>query len=293
MSIRISPTLTKSGFSLVEPKQSEVPAKAGIHLQRGFSLVELSIVLVILGLLVGGVLAGQSLIRAAELRAVTTEANRWLTSTQTFRDKYFSIPGDMANATAFWGKDAAACNSHTGTASLPGTCNGNGDGMLNWAVAANNTGENMQFWRHMALAGLVEGNFTGIAGPASSGSAVPNVNVPASKFRNSCWTSLTLGNFPGSSATDGLYAMDYGSGLLFGGVDPADDCRLPILRPEEAWNIDTKTDDGRPASGKLIARYWNTCARADDGTNANNDLNASYNLSDTAPQCALYFRQAF
>jgi prepilin-type N-terminal cleavage/methylation domain-containing protein len=262
--------------------------------KQAFSLVELSIVLVILGLLIGGILSGQALIRAAELRALITEQNRWITATQTFRDKYFAFPGDMPNATLFWGKDSAACNSQTGTASPQGTCNGNGNGSLDWAAAANSTGENIQFWKHMALAGLIEGNYTGIAGSESGGHSIPNINVPASKIGNSsCWTALTIGNFPGSDATDGLYALDYGTGFLVGGADPTDDCRTPVIKPEEAWNIDSKLDDGRPASGKVIARYWNTCARADDGSNANNDLNASYNLADSSKQCAMYFRQSF
>ncbi len=67
-----------------------------------------------------------------------------------------------------------------------------------------------------------------------------------------------------------------------------------VLTPEEARNIDTKIDDGKPAYGKLIARFWNdACAAADDGTHANNDLEASYKLSDDSIQCALYFRQLF
>lgn len=66
--------------------------------RNAFSLVELSIVLVILGLLVGGILAGQSLIRASELRAVTSEQARIVTAIQAFRDKYFALPGDMRNA---------------------------------------------------------------------------------------------------------------------------------------------------------------------------------------------------
>ena len=86
-------------------------------MQRGFSLVELSIVLVILGLLTGGILAGQSLIRASELRAVSTEFQRYVAAVNTFRDKYFMLPGDMSNATAFWGEDAAQCD----TAAADGT----------------------------------------------------------------------------------------------------------------------------------------------------------------------------
>ena len=70
--------------------------------QQGFSLVELSIVLVILGLLVGGILSGQSLIRASELRSVTTEYQTYVTSLGTFRDRYFALPGDLSNAASFW-----------------------------------------------------------------------------------------------------------------------------------------------------------------------------------------------
>jgi len=56
---------------------------------RGFSLVELAIVLVILGLLVGGVLTGRVLIRASELRTVTTQYQGNVTAARSFRDKYF------------------------------------------------------------------------------------------------------------------------------------------------------------------------------------------------------------
>ena len=69
----------------------------------GFTLVELSIVLVILGLLVGGVLTGQSLIHAAELRAVTTEHDKFVTAINTFRDKYMALPRRMSNAVRYWG----------------------------------------------------------------------------------------------------------------------------------------------------------------------------------------------
>lgn len=89
---------------------------------RGFSLIELSIMLVILGLLVGAVTAGQSLIRASELRSVTTDIERYRAGIATFRDKYFGLPGDLLNATSFWGKDNTNCPTHTGTNATPGTC---------------------------------------------------------------------------------------------------------------------------------------------------------------------------
>ena len=66
-----------------------------------FSLVELSIVLVILGLLVGTVLTGKSLIRASELRSVVSQFQAFHAAHNAFKDKYFSIAGDMNNATQF------------------------------------------------------------------------------------------------------------------------------------------------------------------------------------------------
>lgn len=216
--------------------------------QSGFSLIELSIVLVILGLLVGGVLAGQSLIRAAELRAVSTEYARYSTAVQTFRDKYFALPGDMSNATAFWGKDNTRCAGDSGAVATPGTCNGNGDGRITYFV------ENYRYWQQLAMAGLIEGSYSGFVNPvANTTPPARGRDVPASKIDNAMWmqaylsqlttTNVELG-FSGVSDTYNNYLMIISpvSGWWVGNA---------VFKPEEAWNIDTKMDDGRPAFGKV------------------------------------------
>ena len=248
---------------------------------RGFSLVELSIVLVILGLLVGGVLSGQSLIRASELRAVTAEYQRYFTAMETFKDKYFAIAGDFNNAQAFWGQ-----SSSCGGAVANGTCNGNGNGVLDFATgAAGTTGEQFQFWNQLALAGLIEGKYTGLTGPLSIYDSVPATNIPKSRMSNAGWS---MNNIYGPYVGDaGAYAVDYGNGsFVFGAINSGGLSMNPALKPEEAWNIDTKIDDGLPGSGKVVARYWNaTCATAATAS----DFTSPYNLSNTALQCALYF----
>lgn len=255
--------------------------------KSAFSLVELSIVLVILGLLVGGIMTGQNLIKAAELRAVATEYDRWQTAIHLFRDKYMSMPGDMTNATSFWGDNAAQCAD----AAIPdgATCNGDGDGWLQEAAAASQEGEIFLFWQHLALAGLIQGEYTGLAGPGGSDDSLVTTNVPATKFGNGGWSIDEID--PPYSGTTVKYArQDYGNHFLLGAKSTNKDTDSPLFTPEDAWNIDTKIDDGKPALGNVIAMYWNdACAAADDGTHANNDFIASYKLSDSSVQCALIF----
>jgi prepilin-type N-terminal cleavage/methylation domain-containing protein len=250
-----------------------------------FSLVELSIVLVILGLLVGGVLSGQSLIRAAQLRSVSTEANNLVTAAQTFRDKYFAVPGDMANATSFWMKDATNCNGHTGTSGTPGTCNGDSNGMVN-ASAASSTGESQQLWRHLALAGLIEGTYTGIAGAGGAYHCTIGTSCPRSKMSNSGWGAHGLGNYAGDT---GYFAGDYGNMLTFGVQTSSEYPSNPALKPEEAWNIDTKMDDGRPGLGKVLAVHYSTCTNASGQA----DVATTYKLDISTVTCALSFNRSF
>ena len=235
--------------------------------------------LVILGLLTGGILAGQSLIRAAELRAVSTEYNRYVTATQTFRDKYFAVPGDMNNATSFWGKDTTNCNGHTGSAGTPGTCNGDGNAQLAWAGGAASTGESMQSWKQLALAGLVEGSYSGIS-TACSFCVALGTTIPSSKLGPAGWTYSGMGNVPAGNPQ--WFEGNYSANALFFGV-VGNYTSGAALKPEEAWNIDTKMDDGRPALGKVRAWIQTFHPNCTDST-ANT---ANYTLTQSAIACAL------
>ena len=251
---------------------------------RGFSLVELSIVLVILGLLTGGILAGQSLIRASELRAVSTEYQRYITAAQSFRDKYFAIAGDMPTATKFWGDDNAVCPDAAIANGTPGTCNGNGNGLVR--IGSLEPYEQHRMWQQLALAGLIEGSYTGTPGPAGASHVVVGQNAPRSKLSNSGWG---IEAYPDYAGDGGWYAFKYGNVLTFGAQGATENPTNAALTPEEAWNIDTKLDDGRPAYGKVLAIRWATCTFSTSFS----DYNKEYRLNDKSQACALGFAQAF
>lgn len=255
---------------------------------RAFSLVELSIVLVILGLLTGGILAGQSLIRAAELRAATTEYGRWASAIHSFRGKYMAIPGDMQTATRFWGDDPGSCPDSTVTDGSPGTCNGNGNNTLQSIPGSN---ERFQFWKQLALAGLIEGAYSGLQGSEGYDThAILGSNVPASKLSNAGWSVHYAKISDDSRRLD----YDYGNHFSFGAATANSAAIGAVLRPEEAWNIDTKLDDGHPGHGKVIGVYWNNaCMSPTSGAAASGNLNVQYRLTDSNPTCALIFRDAF
>lgn len=255
----------------------------------GFSLVELSIVLVILGLLVGGVLAGQSLIRAAELRAVTSEYSRYVAAVQTFRDKYFALPGDMPNASAFWGPqdggDGTGVDCGQVAAVGRATCNGNGDSVLDGQIFSGpglGTFETFRFWHHLANAELIEGSFSGVpANVAFRFSAAPGVNVPLSKESNSCWS---LQHLTVDTASIGKAGLSF----YHGAVLTNEGCRAATMTTEEAWNIDTKLDDGLPMTGRVIAQGVHISAGCDNGGDYT-DLNARYALNRSGTLCAISF----
>ena len=98
-----------------------------LNKKSGFTLVELAIVIVVIGLLVGGVLQGQELIKQANIRSQIAQFEDINRATFTFRAKYNALPGDMNNATSFWGDLIDIDNPTIGTTA---TCNGNGDGII-------------------------------------------------------------------------------------------------------------------------------------------------------------------
>lgn len=256
-----------------------------LHKQAGFSLVELSIVLVILGLLTGGILGGQALIKAAEMRAIGTEYEAWHTAVNTFRGKYFALPGDMNNATRFWGAvntggannncSAPLTDEGTGTQ----TCNGDGDGRI------FQSHELHRFWQHLANAGLINGEFTGTRGPGSVSHAVFGENAPKSKYGNLGWTIFELGDHSGNGF---YFESNYGHVYHFGAQHSMGGAVEKGLSAVEAWNVDMKYDDGKPGRGDVMVHWWNDCTPA----TANDEIDVDYDLQVEEVECSLIFKKA-
>lgn len=115
--------------------------------QAGFTLVEIAIVLVIIGLLLGGVLKGQELINSAKVKNFATDFRNIPLFIYGYQDKYKAIPGDDANAATHV---TGAVNATT-----PGTV-GNAVIEGNWD-STTKTDESFLFWQHVRLAGLAAG----------------------------------------------------------------------------------------------------------------------------------------
>lgn len=260
---------------------------SGAAARSGFSLVELSIVLVILGLLTGGILTGQNLIRAAELRSVVTEFQRYAAATRTFQDKYLALPGDITNATEFW----AAAHSTPATCKTtpsPGaaTCNGDGNGIITHSTVSSN--EPFRAFQQLANSGLIEGHYNGVKGPGLyEWDSVIGTNVPASRVSNAGWSIAAPMTVTGGSSA---YHFDghYGHRLVFGSKTADSTTGSPALLPEEAWNLDTKLDDGKPGLGKIRSQK-NSSPTSPGCATTNDPSTSTYTLTNTSILCSLIF----
>jgi len=116
--------------------------------QSGFTLIEIAIVLVIIGLLLGGVLKGQELINSAKVKNLATDFKNIPLYIYGYQDKYRALPGDDKSVTTHASASAVL-------ASTPGTV-GNGIIEGTWD-STTDTDESFLFWQHVRYAGLAPG----------------------------------------------------------------------------------------------------------------------------------------
>ena len=267
----------------------------------GFTLLEMSIVLAIIGFLTAGVLTGKSLLRQAQINSAGVDAQRYITATQNFKQQYHALPGDMPNATSFWGT-MSTCPPTYGMTSPGGTLTCNGDGNSQVYDSPNpplgtfniNTAEQFYFWQHLANANLIQTGFTGIAGSAGSYDGVIGVNIPAGRlpgigFGITYMGSWTFGGY--------WFNANYGHLMVLGTYKSNNMPFAPILTTLEAQSFDNKYDDGLPATGNIMTFpkagvFSPYCATTNVASTAAYNTAAS-NANSTGLQCSLIIITGF
>lgn len=249
--------------------------------QAGFSLIELSIVIIIIGLLVSGVAGGQSLISQARLRSVLTEAREYEVNINAFKLKYDAWPGDMADAHDYFGDD---CDS---TAS---NCNGDGDSIIEFSDSAAN--ESWRMWQHLVLSGIIEGSYTGENGSSGIYHSAIGVNVPAGPMKKTGW--IVKHGVGTDTTSGGSVQARFVSGqslLVFGGHRDGnnDISGSAVKNIQDTYMLDLKSDDGLPHNGKLRSHQGYV-----QGVGYDNCLvsaNTSYDVSETSNMgCTVGFK---
>lgn len=251
-----------------------------MHTRAAFTLIELALALVVVGLLVGGVLMGQEVLRAAQLRSVGVHSQQYLAAIREFRNQYQALPGDFTGATRLWG--TGTCPSGNALKEGSRTCDGNGDSAINlW-------NEMYRAWQHLSNAGLITGNFTGThLEVAGRGVGEPGVNIPAERLRGGGWSLVVL--TPSITYNEFGYSdlpLTYFNFLLLGRSSTTEYANGAIVPARDAEQIDLKLDDGKPGTGMLLG-----------GPGANVNVCANTAISTTAaysvarnPLCRLGFK---
>ena len=244
--------------------------------EKGFTLVELAVVMIIVGLLIGGILKGQEMIANAQLTSTVAQAKAFDAAVSTFRDQYQSLPGDIVAGRL------ANCGAVCAQALTPGD---NAIGGQAGAAQADLANENGAAWAQMAAADLI----TGVDQSAVPGSApTPGVSIPAASITSSSWQIGTLpvataltSQIAGTNPRAGHYMVLDNSGVA------ASSAATASLTPAQAARIDSKMDDGSPNTGSVIGMGGAAGAATCADTNAAGGV---YNEALTDTLCGLYVR---
>lgn len=262
-------------------------------MRRGFTLVEIAIVLVIIGLIVGGVMVGRTLIEAANVRAQITQIEKLNTATNTFKLKYNGLPADLnpTRAASFGLRLIPVANASRFD-------NGFIDG------SASTTLEGITFLTHLQQANLIE--CTG-CNPAVidwvTGSTWDGAFTKA-KINSGANVEIYGGNVPaGENGTEQNYSNNYFE------IVQSRSSTSRAMTPVQAFALDNKVDNGLPLTGRVIATnnpgqnfwgdYWNgtrTPSQAAAGGNACVSTSSSpsvYNSTNSNLLCNVRFEAQF
>ncbi|VAW54883.1 hypothetical protein MNBD_GAMMA05-1840 [hydrothermal vent metagenome] len=241
------------------------PTSRTKHKQGGFTLIEIAIVLVIIGLLLGGVLKGQELINTARVRALNNTVDGITAAWFSFQDRYRAYPGDYP---------LAATNL---PAPVVAMVNGDGNGLVGDAAGAASPTERSQAWVQLQAAGYITGNFDGL-------------DVAANAYN--CVLSSCPDNGFGSGLNIGYGAQNQTQVALAGGGVSAHELMSGRGIPVEVLaELDRKVDDGNAGSGAMQLGGAGSGWTATQATACQNTGNANlYGVLTPSANCAAVFR---
>jgi len=241
--------------------------------QSGFTLLEMTVVLVIIGLVIGGVLVGADLIRSAGIRATVSQIERYNSAVSTFDQKYNALPGDMNSliATQFG-------FTPRGTGQAEGDGNGVIQGDECISGQSETSGETVAFWVDLTTANglnvnLIDGGFNtaspiGTSRAAVTGADIANY-VPQAKIGGGNYIYVWSGGINASPMYTGCSGA-LGDGINYYGLSAVTTLGSskigksgswtisnPGLTVAQAYGVDAKIDDGYPQSGTVTALYVN------------------------------------
>jgi len=227
-----------------------MPTKGLNKKQGGFTLIEIAIVLVIIGLLLGGVLKGQELINTARVRALNNSVDGITAAWFSFQDRYRAFPGDYLDAKS--------------KVNLPGApAGGDGDGIV------ENEAERGLVWKHLEAAGYITGGYSGDVLADTKEYECPATICPDNGFGTGM--SIFHGQEVQSSSVN-AHELISGQGI-------------PI---EVIAELDRKIDDDSPDSG--VMQIGDISKFPDCFTAVSGSIPASYNLQNASDNCAAVFR---
>jgi len=219
-------------------------------MKNGFTLVELSIVLVIIGLLIGGILVGQSLIESSKLNSFVRQIQQYDSAIMTFKDKYKGLPGESGLTTTVAGWGVSSVKK---------------DGLLtddDWQMnttnyAAAGSEEYMLVWKELATLGYLKvPNCPNLATTAPAGNAPKtngaNCNMPLSSYGANKNIMIVAAAYTNPNFTTNFNKGNaYYTADCSAQVGSAWNCAAPFTQLE-AMTYDAKVDDGKNNSGNVL-----------------------------------------
>jgi len=226
--------------------------------KSAFSLIELSIVLIVIGLLIAGITGGASLIKSSELRSVMSEARGYAVAVNAFYSQYNALPGDY--------------NVAVGSES---TYVGDNDGKIEFANVASIVAESNVAWYALDQIGAIDDALTYAS---VDGELTPGTNFPSSKIKSAGWIFSNVNSQNVVVLTAATEAASLGN--------EADTIANSALLPSDALSIDSKVDDGIANTGKLRSVINN--GGTDTAVNCANTT--TYTIGGNTKTCAISYQ---